>query len=132
MPAKLNDLVNRCKNGHFNLRYRDRSRPSREMDGLRCTGVRGTGWAYNQVDLINDKEYVDTKSKEFNSQNPVVVSNDPNNYAGHFKELAHEKLFIINKDKDIILEADIYNAEDGELDGLLEQLGYKGGEGESA
>lgn len=126
MPEKVNDLVNKCKDGTFTLRYYDSSKEKRDMTGANCKGVRGSGWAYWDVDFINDKEYIDLKEKEFKDGGATIVNDKPNEYAGYVKDRGNTIVFIFNKDKDIVLESKLINPKRGEVKQVFDELGYSG------
>ena len=126
MPEKVNDLVNKCKDGTFTLRYYDSSKEKRDMTGANCKGVRGSGWAYWDVDFINDKEYIDLKEKEFKDGGATIVNDKPNEYAGYVKDRGNTIVFIFNKDKDIVLESKLIAPKPGEVKQVFDELGYPG------
>lgn len=126
MPEKVNDLINKCKDGTFTLNYYDSSKKSRDMTGANCKGVRGSGWAYWDVDFIKDKEYVDVKEEEFKDGGAEIVNDKPNEYAGYVKDRGNTIVFIFNKDKDIVLESKLINPKRGEVKQVFDELGYSG------
>lgn len=126
MPEKVNDLINKCKDGTFTLNYYDSSKKPRDMTGANCKGVRGSGWAYWDVDFIKDKEYVDVKEKEFKDGGAEIVNDKPNEYAGYVKDRGNTIVFIFNKDKDMVLESKLIAPKPGEVKQVFDELGYSG------
>ena len=124
MPAKVSDLINKCEEGTFTLRYDDPSKKNRDMTGAACKGVRGTPWAYWSVDFVNDKEYAEMKTKDYKNANATIVNDDPNEYAGYVEEKFKIHVFLVNKDKNILMESELFGSEPEDAKQLLELMGY--------
>ena len=125
MPSKVNDLINRCKTGSFNLRYDYSSKPSREVKGSKCKGVSGSPWAYWSVDFVDDTEYANQQAKDLKDHDATIINDDPNAFAGYIEETAKIYVFVINKDKHITMESELFGGDTEEAEQLMEQLGYK-------
>lgn len=124
MPAKLNELVRGCYDTTLMLRYDDRSRPEREMKAIRCRGIPGTVLNDAVVEFIEDEEYADMKVSSLSTRTAKVISGDPNNFAGYLDTVLSTNIFVINQERNIVMQTKIRTYGPEDIEETFREMGY--------
>lgn len=121
MPAKMKDMVQDCKSGSFELAREN----NRKVDGMRCNGVWYTAWEFKLVDFVNDPKFAKNEIDYLKNHDAQIWSDDPNNFAGYLESDITPIVFVINKDKGIVMETKMPLKKKDDLEKVLTELGYK-------
>lgn len=121
MPTKMKDMVQDCKSGSFELAREN----NRKVDGMRCNGVWYTAWEFKLVDFVNDPKFAKNEIDYLKNHDAQIWSDDPNNFAGYLESDISPIVFVINKDKGIVMETKMPLKKKDDLEKVLTELGYK-------